>query len=181
MNNNQNKKLRNIVFAALLTALAVVLKAFLDIKINPAGVYIKSINFSVTVIMYSGILLGPTYGGLCGGLTDFLSFILQGSGAYNPVFSLSSAATGIIPGLFYKKFDLQKKSFWQALACVACTQLLCSVVINTAVLYFMGVQNWASILTRVVSTLIFVPVHAVLVVLLLRATPSDLIRSLKKV
>ena len=84
----QRVRIRRLVFGALLTALAVVLKSFLSIPVSMFGGLIKDINFSASIVMYAGIALGPVYGAIVGALTDILCTIIRPMGAYMPYLRL---------------------------------------------------------------------------------------------
>jgi ECF transporter S component (folate family) len=121
MRNNVKK----LVFSALLVALSVILTRFFyfPIMIIP-GVPIFP-YFGYFVIMFSGFLLGPTYGAAVGGLADVLGyFINPQGGGFNPVFTLTSIAIGFIPGLFYKK---AKKSYIFFILAIILTVLVESI------------------------------------------------------
>ena len=56
---NKHTSLKRTIYAALLTSISVVLKVFLGIPVNLFGGFVKDINLSPTVIMFSGMSLGP--------------------------------------------------------------------------------------------------------------------------
>ena len=116
----QRVRIRRLVFGALLTALAVVLKSFLSIPVSMFGGLIKDINFSASIVMYAGIALGPVYGAIVGALTDILCTIIRPMGAYMPLFTLTNALMGILPALFFLK--QHRHTFWKTLLSVATAQ-----------------------------------------------------------
>lgn len=107
----QRTQTRKLVFGALLTALAVVLKSFLGIPVSMFGGLIKDINFSASIVMYAGIALGPVYGAIVGALTDVLCAIIRPLGAYMPLFTLTNALMGLLPALFFLKN--KQHGFWK--------------------------------------------------------------------
>ena len=131
---NKHNQLKFTVFAALLTSISVVLKLFLGITVDMFGGLVKDINLSPTTIMFSGMMLGPVYGGLVGALTDILVYIVRPLGSYNPIFTITNALMGILPALFFLKS--QKHSLLRISLSTAFTQILCSFIINTLTLIF---------------------------------------------
>lgn len=100
---NKHNQLKFTVFAALLTSISVVLKLFLGITVDMFGGLVKDIIFFPTAIMFSGMMLGPVYGGLVGALTDILVYIVRPLGSYNPIFTITNALMRILPALFFLK------------------------------------------------------------------------------
>ncbi len=98
---------RKIVYAALFSALAVVLKIF---AINP----IPSVKVSFLYIpcFLAGILLGPTHGFMTGVIGDLLGHIIKPTGPTSPFMVLRSGSMGLIMGLVFRvkylKFTLVK-------------------------------------------------------------------------
>ena len=87
------KHLRTMVFVALLVALEVVLSRFVSIS-TP----FMKIGFAFIPLAVCGMLFGPWWGALCGGLADFLGAILFPIGPYFPGFTLSNALVGMMFG-----------------------------------------------------------------------------------
>ncbi len=171
----QRTRIRKLVFGALLTALAVVLKSFLGIPVSMFGGLIKDINFSASIVMYAGIALGPVYGAIVGALTDVLCTIIRPMGAYMPLFTLTNALMGILPALFF----LRKKnhSFWKTLLAVGSAQLICSFCLNTLILILMGMPGSVAWF-RSVSAFILIPVHTAVIFALLKSTERFLAQGL---
>jgi ECF transporter S component (folate family) len=94
-----------LVRVGLLTALSLVLKIVLEVYVPLAGIPSLRINFTSVPIMISGILCGPLAGFVTGALSDLLGFAIKPAGPYFPGFTLSSALTGMIPGLIYKHLN----------------------------------------------------------------------------
>ncbi|MDP4119539.1 MAG: folate family ECF transporter S component [Bacillota bacterium] len=87
--------------AAMLLATSVVLGTFATI----ATPYLK-IGFRFLPIAIAGIILGPIYGAVIGGLTDILCFFTNNPTGepYFPGFTISLIIVGLVYGLvFYKK------------------------------------------------------------------------------
>ena len=99
---NQKFSTVTLVRVGLLTALSLVLKIVLEVYVPLAGIPSLRINFTSVPIMISGILCGPIAGCATGALSVLLGFAIKPTGPYFPGFTLSSALTGMIPGLIYK-------------------------------------------------------------------------------
>ena len=95
-----------IAYGALLAAVSVVLKLY-GIPISEGG-FLKDLNLSPVVIMFSGITLGPVGGALVGAITDIMASLIRPLGAYVPWFTITSALMGLIPGLFFLKRKKKK-------------------------------------------------------------------------
>lgn len=158
---------RTLVFSALLTALAVILKIF-GIPVTLFGGFIKDINLSPSVIMYSGMMFGPVIGGIVGALTDILVFLIRPMGGYFPIFTITNALIGIIPGLFFLKKHPAK--YPMILLATAVTMTVCSFIINTLALIGLGFLPAQIAWFRAASTFLFIPIHAVIIYLLVKAT-----------
>ncbi|MDO5047312.1 MAG: folate family ECF transporter S component [Anaerococcus sp.] len=95
---NKNLTVNNLVKAAMLTALSIILSRFLGIQISET---IK-ISFGGLPLMISGILFGPLLGGLSGLASDLIGIMINLQGAYHPGFTLGAILTGLMPGLIFK-------------------------------------------------------------------------------
>jgi len=157
--------IRIIVFAALLAAISVALKIF-GIPVTILGGLIKDINLSPTIVIYSGMILGPVVGGVVGAATDLLAFLIRPLGGYFPLFTVTNALMGIIPGLFFLK-QKRKYSFVKILLVTLLTQTICSFLLNTLTLILLGMPSELAWF-RAISTYILAPVYASLIYLLVR-------------
>ena len=164
----RNKNLLKIILTALFTALAVVLKCFLGIPVNMFGGFIKDINLSTSIIMYTSIIFGPLYGGICGGLVDIIAFLIRPLGAYQPLFTVVNILFGVIPALFAKV--LKEKPFVATLLKVTVTQVICSFILNTLILIVLGFMPPKIAWFRALSAFVLIPVHTVVVYSLVKAT-----------
>lgn len=93
-----------LVRAALFTAISILLKLIFEIYIPLAGLPALRINLTSIPIILSGIICGPLIGLITGALSDILCFVIKPAGPFFPGFTLTSALTGLIPGLIYKYF-----------------------------------------------------------------------------
>ena len=89
------KDVHMMVFAALMIALRLVLKQF-AIPITP---FLK-INVSFFITALGGMVFGPVFAAICGGITDVLGFMLKPDGFYFPPFILTEMAGGFVFALY---------------------------------------------------------------------------------
>lgn len=95
--------LRGLCFAAILSAISIVLGKFLQIP-NPFQEFIR-ISFENLPVIIAGITLGPIAGAIVGAVADLLGCVLYGY-TVNPIITLGAAAVGAASGimaLFTKK------------------------------------------------------------------------------
>lgn len=161
-----------IVFIALLTALSVIFKLYLGIPITFAGSYVKDINLSSVIIMFSGIMFGPLAGGIVGALTDIIVTLARPLGAYVPLFTITNALIGIIPALFFIKKRPEKISILKCFIITLVVQVTCSMFLNTVWQIIIGYMpfNWSLILAkRIIPSAILWPIFSVVLYLLTKA------------
>lgn len=89
------KDVHMMVFAALMIALRLVLKQF-AIPITP---FLK-INVSFFITALGGMVFGPVFAAICGGITDVLGFLIKPDGFYFPPFILTEMAGGFVFALY---------------------------------------------------------------------------------
>lgn len=89
--------INNLVKAAMLTALSIILSRILGIQLTQD---IK-ISFGTLPLMLSGVLFGPLLGALSGLAADLIGIMINLGGAYHPGFTLGAILTGMVPGLIF--------------------------------------------------------------------------------
>ena len=100
---------RSLVTVSLLLAISIVLARVLGLIIPIAGLPALKINFSSVPLIMAGIFYGPAAGFMAGAISDVVGYMINPmGGAYFPGFTLSSALTGMIPGLIYKLLNTKK-------------------------------------------------------------------------
>lgn len=173
--------LRTLIVLALLAALGAVFSAFLSIELAPTGFKVVEISLTPVPVMLAGVLFGPLAGGLVGFVADTAGFFMGvPAGAYNPAFSVTMALFGVIAGLFF--FKAQKNTAWRMTTMAVVAQIVCSVILNTALLcvfYSKYFTLYAILPTRVVSALIELPVYAWLLMVLTEALNPIVHRSFR--
>ncbi len=101
----------NLVKAALLAAISIILTRIFSIMIPLGGLPALRVGFGGLPLMLSGILLGPLFGGATGFVADVVGYLMNPQGAYFPGFTLSSSLMGIVPGLLFRTLKIQNHKF----------------------------------------------------------------------
>lgn len=161
--------LRTLIIMAMLAGLGAIFSAFMSIELTPAGLKTVEVSLAPIPVMLAGIFFGPLAGGIVGFAADTAGFFMGvQAGAYNPAFSVTMALFGVIAGLFYLRS--QKNSIWKATGTAVAAQVVCSVVLNTLLVWlFYGVPLAALIPTRVVAALIELPFYSWLIMVLVES------------
>jgi ECF transporter S component (folate family) len=101
---------RSLVTVSLLTAISIVLARVLGLIIPIAGLPALKINFSSVPLIMAGIFYGPAAGFMAGAISDVIGYMINPmGGAYFPGFTLSTALTGMIPGVIFKLVTSREK------------------------------------------------------------------------
>lgn len=132
--NNVNR----LVMMGALIAMDVILTRFLSIN-TP----VTRIGFAFVARAITGILFGPLYGAVEGGIADFIGAVAFPSGPYFPGFTVTAAAIGLIYGLYLHK----KVTLPRIVGAVATSQLVCSLGLNTLWLSMMTGSSFAALLS----------------------------------
>lgn len=105
---------------------------FIALAVAINTVRVGMVSFGGFPIIYSGYVLGPVAGFIVGGVADILGFIIRPAGtAFNPIFTLTSALTGLIPVLVTRLIGEKypKLTLIKVLIGVAVGQLITSVLL----------------------------------------------------
>lgn len=100
MKSRMNTKF--LVTTAMCISISIVLRAF-SIMITAGGVLTMRISFGAIFYVLPGLLFGPLYGAVAGGIVDILGTMIMPMGAYIPVFTLTNILAGFLPALIWKK------------------------------------------------------------------------------
>lgn len=90
------KKLHCLCVTAILIALDLVLKTFVNVQITDD----LKLSFAFVAVAAIGMLFGPTVAGAACLITDVLGYLIKPSGAFNPMFTIIEMTGGIIYGIF---------------------------------------------------------------------------------
>lgn len=144
---------------------------FIALSVMINSLRVESISFGGFPIILSGYLLGPIQGFTVGAISDILGFIVRPSAfAFNPLFTLTSALTGLLP-VFITKLLKEKYpnfSFIKIFVGVLLGQLITSVImvpIFSSILY--GQQTfWVLAAKAFVKQALSIPIYAILIKIL---------------
>lgn len=147
---------------------------FIAIAVAINSIRVGIISFGGFPIILSGYVLGPIAGFIVGGVADLLGFIVRPAAtAFNPVFTLTSALTGLIPVLVTRLLGERypKLSFVKVLIGIAVGQLITSVIL---VPFFSSIFYAKAGFTVIAAQALFkqsfsVPLYAFLVIALAKS------------
>ncbi len=107
MNNN----LKKLILAALFAALSCVATMSIRIPTPGTGGYIHPGD---AIVILSGVILGPVWGFLAGGIGSALSDLIGGYFVYVPITFVIKGLVALAAGLLYQKIGKTQKSRYVA-------------------------------------------------------------------
>lgn len=107
MNNN----LKKLILAALFAALSCVATMSIRIPTPGTGGYIHPGD---AIVILSGVILGPVWGFLAGGIGSALSDLIGGYFVYVPITFVIKGLVALAAGLLYQKVGKAQKSRYAA-------------------------------------------------------------------
>lgn len=107
MNNN----LKKLILAALFAALSCVATMSIRIPTPGTGGYIHPGD---AIVILSGVILGPVWGFLAGGIGSALSDLIGGYFVYVPITFVIKGLVALASGLLYQKIGKTQKSRYAA-------------------------------------------------------------------
>ena len=107
MNNN----LKKLILAALFAALSCVATMSIRIPTPGTGGYIHPGD---AIVILSGVILGPVWGFLAGGIGSALSDLIGGYFVYVPITFMIKGLVALAAGLMYQKVGKTQKSRYAA-------------------------------------------------------------------
>lgn len=107
MNNN----LKKLILAALFAALSCVATMSIRIPTPGTGGYIHPGD---AIVILSGVILGPVWGFLAGGIGSALSDLIGGYFVYVPITFIIKGLVALAAGLLYQKIGKTQKSRYAA-------------------------------------------------------------------
>ncbi|WP_459129746.1 folate family ECF transporter S component [Guggenheimella bovis] len=142
---------------------------FIALSVAINSLRVGSVSFGGFPIIYGGYVLGPIGGFIVGALADLLGFLVRPSGnAFNPIFTLTSALTGLIPvlvtTLLGEKYP--KLSFIKVLIGIFIGQMITSVLMVPyfqALLYAKNTFEFYAI-KALTKQLVSIPIYAFLII-----------------
>lgn len=187
------KNIRCIAVMAVLIALDLVLKSFLNIQVTDS----LKISFAFVAVAALGMFYGPVAAGLACVVTDIVGYLLKPSGTFNPLFTLVEVTGGIIYGCFLYGFSPIKPDFkspktfaksvfdnWSSVLRIVLAKIMVAVVCNLFMTpLFITIQKameagsfnaevfrtgfFTRVGTRIAKNAIEIPIHILILILAL--------------
>ena len=165
MKNNTKR----ICTLAMLIAIAFILGTF-SIRIG-AGI---KISFKFLAVFLASVLYGPFGGGICGALSDVLSYFLNpGFGALIPAITFVEFLYGVSFGLFfYKAKGLSKANILKVFICIILNSVILGIfAMSYALKDLMGLSYINMVIYRIPSTALNTFFHIAGLLILLKLLP----------
>ena len=152
-----------LVYLSFLIGLSIVLTRLLSLRIVIAGVEGIRIGFGGLPIILAGVAFGPLAGAVVGAIADILGYLINPLGPYFPQFTLTSLLTGLIPGLIIAVFYRGKRGLPRLLLAIGIGQIVTSVILVPWFLQqIFGIPLAVTLLPRIISQVLHIPVYAYL-------------------
>ncbi len=153
-------KIKKIILASMLLAILIILNRFVSIKTE-----VLVISFSFVPIMMSSIWLGPKYSTAIALLGDLLGAILFPFGPYFPGFTVSSAISGLIYGIFLYN-DGKEMSNKKLIIKLTISSIIQLIVVNIFItslwIHILYGKAYLVIMTsRAITQIIMIPIHII--------------------
>lgn len=116
-----NSNLKKIVITALFAALACV--ATMSVRIPTPGTN-GYIHPGDAIVILSGVILGPVYGLVAGGIGSAMADLLGGYFVYVPITFAIKGLIAVIAGFIYKKLGKSSKSRYAAVVLGGITDIV---------------------------------------------------------
>lgn len=169
------KHVKTLVMTAMFIAMGVVLGFFFSIQITDS----LRLGFSFIANEMTALLFGPVVGGIMGGITDILKFIIKPTGPFNFGFTFNAILGAVIYGLILYKRPISFKRILVA-------KIIVSVVVNM----FFGTL-WLSVMygkgfivllpPRILKQFIFVPIESFIFYLVAKTLSETKVLRMMKV
>lgn len=160
--------LKKMILAAFLLALLIVLSRFASLQTQ-----FLVISTSFVPIMMAAIWLGPKYSTLIAALGDLIGAILFPFGTYFPGFTISSAISGLIYGIFLYQNPQKANIFgdsnnWKWILRLSLSSVLVLGIVNifiTSIWLHILYQKayFVIITTRVTTQIIMLPIQVIVI------------------
>lgn len=144
---------------------------FIGLSVVVNTLRIGNLSFAGFPIIFSGYALSPFMGFVVGVLADVLAFIVRPSGfAFNPVFTITSGLTGLIPILVTKCLGDRYPDYklWKIFMGVLVGQVITSVILSPIFSSLIFAKNtfWVLMTRAAIKQAVSVPVYAILIKLI---------------
>ncbi|HAL32075.1 MAG TPA: hypothetical protein DCP46_03855 [Lachnospiraceae bacterium] len=154
--------LYRLTVSAMLLALSVIL-GFFKIPLTQTS----EIRLQFLPVAIEGALFGPLYGGILGGLSDILCFIVRPTGAFFPGFTVSAILQGVIYGVVLRR----SQTVPRIIAAQTIDCILVSLILNPIWLMLLYGNAFIPIFVgRLPKVLIMFPINVILLSLVIGAS-----------
>ncbi len=158
-------RLKSLAGLGMCLALGVVINLFGSFYITAT----LKLSLGFLVLALIGMLYGPVCGFAAGTFIDVICYLLYPNGPYFIGFTLTTALTGMMFGLFLYRF---RTELWRIIVSRTLINLLLNLLLNSlwlTVLY--GQAFWAMLPSRIFKNVVLLPVEVALLWLIL--TPAS--------
>ena len=125
---------------------------------------VSEIRLQFLPVAAEGMLFGPLYGGILGGLSDILCYIVRPTGAFFPGFTVSAIIQGVIYGLMLRK----NQGIGRIIATQALDTVIISLILNPIWLMMLYRSGFIALFTgRLLKVLILFPINTALLAVLI--------------
>ncbi len=164
----QNKAIQRLTISAMLLALSVIL-GFFKIPLSQ----VSEVRLQFLPIAADGMLFGPLYGGILGGLSDVLCYIVRPTGAFFPGFTISAVIQGVIYGFMLRK----DQGVGRILAAQALDTVVISLILNPIWLMMLYGNSFIIIfMERIIKVLVMFPINTALLAAVVKLISSPAIK-----
>lgn len=166
---------KRLCILGIMVALKIVLERVLSISM---GDYLR-VSFSFIPVAVSGMLMGPVASTLVATVADLLGTVISGQAPFPPL-TVVAALTGCFYGLFFYR---KKVTVLRAAMCFLPVTFLCSLVLNSLCLCWMGIiptapeAFWIKMTPRIIRSVVQYPINVAIMVIVARAVerlPAEL-------
>ena len=161
--------LRNLVFAALMTASCIVLSYF-SLPVHES----LKISWGFLARALCSLVCGPVMAPVFGFVEDTLSFVIKPQGAYFPGYALTTMLGNLIYAFFFYRAKITVSRVFAAKLCTNILNVLLGSLWS-AILYSKGYLYYMT--TSLVKNTIMLPIQAMMLVVLFSALLPILTRA----
>lgn len=156
------KTLKTLVITALLIAIGIILGQF-SFQISNS----MKIGISFIATQMTAMLFGPVVGGIMGGVTDILKFIIKPTGSFLIGYTISAILGPVIYGVMLYKKPI---TLWRILLSKTVVAVLINLLLGTywSYLYF-GAAFWAALPAKLIQQIIQVPIQSLIYYFVVKA------------
>ena len=168
------RHVKTLVMTAMFIAMGVVLGFFFSIQITDS----LRLGFSFIANEMTALLFGPVVGGLMGGVTDILKFIIKPTGPFNFGFTFNAILGAVIYGMMLYKRPV---NFKRILAAKIIVSVIVNVFFGTLWLSMMYGKGFIALLPpRVLKQIIFVPIESLIFYIVAKTLSETKVLSMMK-